>query len=496
MTILLAIDIGTSSAKAVLFDAEKSRLVGTAAQEYPIDKPAPGRAEQHPDSWWEAVTAIVPQVLAKTGISADRVRAIGLTGQMHGTVLLNATHQPVHPSIIWADQRTADEVKTLIDWFGAEGYASLTGTLPATGFMVASLLWLARHQPDILEKSRHVILPKDYIRLKMTGEIGTDISDAAATGVFDVANGRWAEAIITKMGIDGAIFPRVHGSADVAGRLTPQAAELLGLKAGIPVIAGCADQPAQALTNGLISPGIASVTTGTGGQVFVPLALKSGEKLPTDPRLHVFNHAMPDRWYTLGAILSAGSALRWLRGVTGLANTPDAYAILSAEAAQVNAGSDGLIFLPYLVGERTPHMDPQARGAFIGLSDYHGRGHLARAVMEGVTFALKQTLDMSLSLAGKVETIIVSGGAVESNVWRGIQADVFGVPLHKTTQPEQTCVGAALLAGIGSGVYTDYESAVGRVAVQGHITESNRQNHARYSALYDHFIDLYPHLKP
>lgn len=496
MTVLLAIDIGTSSGKAILFDAEQGRLLGSAAQEYPVDKPAPDRAEQHPDDWWDAVTAIVPRLLAETGISEERVAAIGLTGQMHGTILVDDAHQPVHPAIIWADQRAVDEVKTLIDWFGADEYAALTGTLPATGFMVASFLWLARHQPEILEKSRYVLLPKDYVRLKMTGNIGTDISDAAATGMFDVANGRWAEAIISKIGIDASIFPRVYASAEVTGTLTASAAEMLGLKAGTPVIAGCADQPAQALTNGLINPGSASMTTGTGGQVFVPLIHQSGEKLPTDPRLHVFNHAMPDRWYTLGAILSAGSALRWLRGVTGLATTPDAYAILSAEAAQVKAGSDGLIFLPYLVGERTPHMDPQARGAFIGLSAYHGRGHLARAVMEGVTFALKQTLDLSLSLAGDVGTIIVSGGAVESDVWRGIQADIFGVPLRKTTQPEQTCVGAALLAGIGCGIYADYDSAVEKVAVQGHITEPNAANHARYMALYDQFVHLYPHLKP
>ncbi len=497
MSIILSIDIGTSSAKALLLEAESAQVLGTASHEYGVDKPTADRAEQDPDSWWDAVAVIVPQVMAQTGTLPDAVIAIGLTGQMHGTVMLDEAHKPVHPAIIWADQRSRGAVEALIDQFGTDDYAQLTGTLPATGFMVSTLLWIAQNKADLLDATHHIVLPKDYVRLKLTGNIATDISDAASTGMFDVSHGNWAQSITDFVGVDVTKLPSVLESTQIAGRLTQRASQTLGLAVGIPVIAGCADQPAQALTNGLVGTGIASVTIGTGGQVFVPLMRKNGDDpIPTDPRLHVFNHALPDQWYVLGAILSAGASLKWLRNVTGLASNPNAYAILSAEASRVAVGSDGLIFLPYLSGERTPHMDSMARGAFIGLSDYHGRGHLARAVMEGVIFALKQTLDISVSLAGDIDQLIIAGGGAESALWRQIQADIFGLSLQKSTQPEQTSTGVALLAGLGVGVYRSYEDASARIqrpdgAISAHIAE----NHARYMSLFDQFNHLYPHLK-
>jgi xylulokinase len=448
-----------------------------------------------------------------TEIRRSDVTAISFSGQMHGTVLLDRAGVPLHPAIIWVDQRSAAACTTLVITLGAERYASMTGTLPAAGFQGATLVWLAQHEPGLLAHTHHIILPKDYVRLRMTGEIATEVSDAAGTGIFDIAHQTWATEILAGIGLPETLFPPVLSSAAVAGQLTSRAAVELGLAAGIPVIAGCADQPAQAIGNGLIAPGQASVTTGSGGQVFVPIRPSgvggnSGElggtegsekgefpSVPSDPRLHVFNHAVPQMWYVLGAILSAGLSLRWLRNVTGLAGAADAYPILSAEAAAVSPGADGLIFLPYLSGERTPHMDPLARGAFIGLSAYHTRGHLVRAVMEGVALALRQTLEISLGLSGPVERIIAAGGGAESDVWRQIQADVFGLPLQHSLLAEQASVGAALLAGVGTGVYADLAEACQQVVRYGPVTEPIPARRAQYDELYIRFEQLYPRLR-
>ncbi|MCK6627015.1 MAG: xylulokinase [Anaerolineae bacterium] len=502
MPLLLGIDIGTSSAKAVLFDPETGQTVAAAGQEYPLHKPAPDRAEQNPEDWWQATIAIVRRATEQAGRSD--VAAISFSGQMHGTVLLDRAGVPLHPAIIWADQRSAAACAKLTAALGPERYAAVAGTLPAVGFQGATLVWLAEHEPALLAHTHQVILPKDYVRLRLTGEIATEVSDAASTGVFDISRQRWATEILAGVGLPETLFPPVLASTAVAGQLTRQAAAKLGLSAGIPVVAGCADQPAQAIGNGLVAPGLAAVTTGSGGQVFVPLQPAKETKgtkenlspsVPSDPRLHVFNHAVPQMWYVLGAILSAGLSLRWLRHVTGLAQAADAYPLLSAEAAAVPPGADGLIFLPYLSGERTPHMDPLARGGFIGLSAYHTRGHLARAVMEGVAFALRQTLEISLSLGGPVERVIAGGGGAESEVWRQIQADVFGLPLQQSLLSEQAGVGAALLAGVGAGLYPDLPTACRQTVRYGPVTPPNPSRQVQYSEMYARFTQLYPRLR-
>ncbi|MCB9450982.1 MAG: xylulokinase [Anaerolineaceae bacterium] len=492
MTLLLGLDVGTSSAKAILFDVDSARLIAVASQEYPVLRPAPDRVEQDPETWWAAVVKATRQIVTEAG--RDDVVAISFSGQMHGTILLDAANQPLHPAIIWADQRSAAECEELVAPLGAAAYAQLAGTLPATGFMGATLLWLAKHEPALLEKTHQVVFPKDYVRLKMTGRAATEVSDAASSGVFDIAGRKWAKPILQAVGLPETIFPEVLSSTAVAGTLLPTAAQEMGLQAGIPVVAGCADQPAQAIGNGLIRPGNASVTTGSGGQVFVPVQ-PTNTGIRTDPRLHVFIHAVPELYYVEGAILSAGLSLRWLREMTGLGGVPDAYPILSREAAAVAPGADGLLFLPYLSGERTPHMDPLARGAFIGLSSYHTRGHLARAVMEGVAFALRQALEISLSLGGTVGMVIAAGGGAESPVWRQIQADIFGVPMRQTLLTEQASIGAALLAGVGVGVYPGFASACAQVVQLGPETAPNTANQAFYQALFEQYSALYPRLK-
>lgn len=486
---LLGIDVGTSSVKAVLFDPEGARLLATAAHEYPIHHPAPDRAEQNPEDWWNGAVYAVRKALSSANAKPEAVRAIGLCGQMHGVTLLDAQAAPIGNAIIWADQRSAAETAGLIERFGADNLAQIAGTLPAAGFMISTFSWMQKHDPEPLAAARAVVLPKDYVRLKLTGEIATDISDAAATGLFDVLGRTWSARIIDELGLPSAIFPPALESSARAGRLTAEAAATLGLKAGIPVATGCADQPAQGLANGLIAPGQASVTIGSGGQVFTPIVPNSDGKLRTDPRLHVFNHAVPEMWYVLGAILSAGLSLRWLRDLL----VTD-YPALSTAAERVNPGSNGLLFLPYLSGERTPHMDAYARGGFIGLTHYHGRGHMARAIMEGVAFAMREALDISLSLGGQAERVIAAGGGADSDVWRHILADVFGVPLQRSLLTELTGIGAALLGGIAAGVYTDAQDAAS-TARYGAITEPDAARHAYYHQLYQEYQALYPRLK-
>jgi xylulokinase len=489
MARLLGIDVGTSSVKALLFDSEQKRVLAVQSEEYPIHTPSPDRAEQDPDDYWQATVRAVRHALHTS--STSTVAAIGFSGQMHGTIMLGSDLRPLHPAIIWADARTVDEPQQLLQ--AVPDYAEIAGTIPAAGFMACSLRWLSRHSPALVAQARQVILPKDYVRLIMTGSPSTDISDAAGTGMLDVARREWSDVIIAAVGIHRDQCPTILGSAEIAGRLRAQAAAELGLPAGIPIAAGCADQPAQAIGNGLVTAGIASVTVGTGGQVFCPLHPTG--RLPTDRRLHVFNHAVPGQWYVLGAVLCAGLSLRWLRGITGLADYRNAYDLLSAEAAAIAPGSDGLIFLPYLTGERTPLMDPQARGMFLGLSLHHTRGHLARAVMEGVSFAMRQALELSLSLSGAAETVIASGGAMESDVWRSILMDSLGRPLRKSLMAEQAGLGAALLAGVSAHVYTDFDEACKSVVRYGDVGEPNAANHRHYQAAYDQFLSLYPLLK-
>ncbi|HUN06557.1 MAG TPA: xylulokinase [Aggregatilineales bacterium] len=490
MTTLLGVDVGTSSVKVMQFDPELGRPLAAVGEEYPIHTPQPGWAEQDPEDYWSATVRAVRAVIAQTG--RTDVVGISFSGQMHGTILLDSSLRPLARAIIWADTRSSSQVHQLVE--SVPDYAAQAGTLPAAGFLISTMTWLQQHQPDLIAKTYRVILPKDYVRLKMTGEAATDVSDAAGTGTYDVGQGRWAEAIIKAANLPLEIFPPVKDSVALAGHLQAGSAAELGLAADIPVFMGCADQPAQAIGNGLIQPGAASVTVGTGGQVCVPL-IASGN-LRTDQRLHVFNHAVPGMHYVLGAILSAGLSLRWLRNLVGLQGVPDAYAILSAEAAAVPPGAEGLIFLPHLTGERTPHMDPLARGLFLGLGYHHGRGHLARAVMEGVSLALRQVLELSLELSGPVDRVIASGGGMESDFWRQIMADVLNLPLQRSLMAEQASLGAALVAGVGAGIYPSFESACASLVRYGPPTEPRPGLVAFYDDLYAQYTRLYPLLRP
>jgi len=486
MSSLLGIDLGTSSVKVAVV-ATNARLLGVGNAEYPIYTPSIGFAEQEPVDWWQASVRAAREALEKAG--SPEISAIGFSGQMHGFVLIGAQKTPIQPAIIWADQRSADLLPELEELLGADMVRS--GTAPAAGFLVSTLYWIQRHQPALLKRASTLLMPKDYIRLMLTGELGSDPSDASATGLFDIRRKEWADEPIARLKLPKSIFPQITNSSEVVGWLTPEAAGQLGITPGIPVVTGCADQPAQAVGNGLIDPPRGSVTVGTGGQVFVPLAEPLvDQKL----RLHTFCHAPPDRWYLLGAMLSAGMALRWLRSILG--GDRFSYADLDNLAQEVEPGSEGLTFLPYIVGERSPIMDSRAKGSFTGLTLRHGPGHMVRALLEGVAFALRQIIESMESCGASLPGLVASGNGLGSPLWRRILADILARPLFQgkdENSAERAGVGAALIAGIGAGIYNGYEEIRGLAPVFDAVTEPKPE--PRYDESYARFTDLYPRLK-
>jgi xylulokinase len=490
MKALLGIDLGTSSVKVVV-SSMKGAVEGLGNAEYPILTPQPGYAEQNATDWWNATVTAVRQALPQA--PAAEIQAIGFSGQMHGFVAMSADRQPQRPAIIWADQRSAALLPEIQERIGTELLATSCGTAPAAGFLISTLYWLQKHEPASLERIATLLMPKDYVRFRLTNELGTDQSDAAATGVFNVAARVWADEVINRLGFPRSIFPAVHPSAHIVGSLCHAAAKELGLPSGIPVSAGCADQPAQAVGNGLIDPPRGSVTVGTGGQVFAPLATPIFD---SQLRLHTFCHAPETRWYLLGAMLSAGMALRWLRQTLGSERW--SYAELDKIAAEVEPGAEGLVFLPYLVGERSPLMDPRAKGAFVGLTLRHGPGHMVRALLEGVAFAMRQIIDVMVNCGAPLDRLVASGNGLASPLWRQMVADVLNRPLYRGRDKhasERAGVGAALIAGVAIGAIDGYSGAQ-QFAPKFDAETAPSPRHAElYEAHYRRFLDLYPQLQ-
>ena len=488
MSSLLGIDLGTSSVKVVVF-ALDGTISGIGSAEYPILTPSVGYAEQDPEDWWRATVVAVGQAMENAG--RPDISGIGFSGQMHGFVLIGADRRALCPAIIWADQRSADLLPEIESIVGPD--LKKCGTAPAAGFLISTLFWLQKHQPELLGRAFTLLMPKDYIRLKITGELGTDESDASATGIFDVERRTWADDLITRLNLPRSIFPVTNESIELVGTLKKDAAEQLGLVPGIPVSAGSSDQPAQAVGNGLIDPPLGSVTIGTGGQVFVPL---SQPLLDPKLRLHTFCHAPRERWYLLGAMLSAGMALRWFRAILGTERF--SYADLDRLAGEVEPGCEGLTFLPYIVGERSPIMDPRARGGFVGLALRHGPGHFVRALLEGVTFALRQIVETMEDCGASLPELVASGNGLGSPLWRQMLADVVGRPLFQGQDAyaaERAGVGAAMMGGIGAGIFKGYEETRSLAPIFDVITTPAPDRADQYETAYRRFLDLYPRLK-
>ena len=474
----VGIDLGTSSVKALVV-AETGTVIARGSAEYPVDSPRPGFAEQDPAMWWRATALAVRQALAAVASPGTMV-AIGLTGQMHGTVLLGARHEVLGPAVIWADQRSAVQVREITEMIGAARLIAITGSLLATGFQAATLRWLQQARPELWQQVRAVLLPKDYLRWRMTGVLATEPSDASGTLLLDVRHGKWSNELLTALEIDRSLLPPIGSSTAITGRLTAEATAAFGLPAGIPVIGGAGDAPAAALGAGIVDAETMLLTISTGSQVLIPTT-----SFHPDPagRTHTFRAALAPGWYQMGATLAAGMALRWLRDRLFELPGEDAYTRMSAWAEHAPIGADGLLFLPYLVGERTPHMDPAARGLYLGLTARHGRAELVRATMEGAVLATYDAFSVLRATGANPARIVLAGGGARGPLWRRIVADVFGLPVSALTTADQSAIGAVLLAGAGIG-RLDPAATAAAWAEREPAIEPDSVNHARYADLF------------
>ena len=493
MTCFLGIDVSTTGAKALIID-EQGCVAAEHFSAYPVSTPRPLWSEQDPVDWWSGTCACIRAALGKARLPAAAIGAVGLTGQMHGLVLLDRSDHILRPAILWNDQRTASQCEELTAKVGGhDRLLELTGNRLLPGFTAPKIAWVRENEPRVYGKAAHVLLPKDYVRLRLTGEHATEVSDASGTALLDVKRRSWSKEMLEALGIPEAWLPACSESDRVSGRISASAASATGLKAGTPVVGGGGDQAAQAVGSGVVMPGLVLVTTGTSGVVFAP-----GDRYAAEAqgRLHAFCHAVPGTWHVMGVMLSAGGSLRWLRDAIGSGGkTAVPYEQLTQEAGAAPAGSEGLVFLPYLAGERTPHPDPRARGAFIGLTLRHGRAHLVRSVLEGVAFGLRDSLELIKGLGLPIRQVRASGGGARSAAWRQIQADVFGVELVLVNATEGAAFGAALLAAVGAGMYRSVAEAVqAMVRVTGR-TEPIAANVSAYEESYAVYRGLYPALK-
>ena len=477
MTVLVGIDVGTTATKGLAIDPDGTVLAREEA-EYPLSTPRPGWSEQDPEDWWRATEAVLARLSATAG--GGEPAGIGLSGQMHGLVALDKSDRPLRPAILWNDQRTQAECDEIESTIGLERLIALTGNRALTGFTAPKLLWLRHHEPDVYAGITKIALPKDYVRLRLTGEHVTDVSDASGTVLLDVANRRWSEQVLDALKIDPAWLPPVLESPEVSGTTATK----------VPVAAGAGDQAAGALGVGVDRPGPLSIALGTSGVVFAAL-----DQFAADPqaRVHAFCHAVPQAWHAMGVMLSAAGSLTWLRNAT---DPQSSFDTLLNEAGQWPPGAEGLLFLPYLAGERTPHPDPDARGAFVGLNIRHDRGALVRAVLEGVAFGLRDSLDLITELGGRPELGRISGGGARSDLWTQIIASVLELPLERVRVDEGAAFGAAILGGVAAGAWPDVHAGVRATVRPRDRIDPVPEWVDPYAERRQRFRALYPALRP
>ncbi|HHV61271.1 MAG TPA: xylulokinase [Firmicutes bacterium] len=498
MAYLMGLDIGTTGVKTLICDPS-GKTIGKAFEEYPLYSPKPGWAEQNPQDWWEATVRSIQRALTSSGVSGQDVKGIGLSGQMHSSVFLDEDNNILHPALLWCDVRTAEECRWISDTIGRDKLIEYTCNPALEGFTAPKIIWLRKNKPEIFARVKKVVLPKDYIRYKLTGELATEISDAAGTLLFDVARRNWSREVLEGLGLPLDIVPKWCESPDVCGHVTREVSEKTGLAAGTPVVGGGADNTCGAVGAGIVRAGRALSSIGSSGVIVAQV-----DEVKRDPRgrVHTFNHSVPHKWYLMGVMLSAGMSLKWFRDslaqvekeverVSGI----DAYDLLGRAAGRIPPGSEGLVFLPYLTGERTPHADANARGVFFGLSLRHGKAHMARAVMEGVVFGLRDSLEIIKGLGIEVKQLRAIGGGAKSPLWRQMQADIMNVEVVTINVDEGPAFGAALLAGVGVGIYRSVEEAAeSTVSITSH-TEPDAANARIYDEYYRLYTSLYPALK-
>jgi len=482
----MGIDTGTGGTRALLLDATGALRGSFTAPHAEMAMAEPLWAEQDPNDWWRAACAAVQGVLAATGVEGSAVKGIGLSGQMHGLVLLDQAHQVIRPALIWCDQRSQPQVDAINCTVGRAAVLECIANPVLTGFTLPKLLWVRDHEPAHFERVRHMLLPKDYIRFQLTGELASDVSDASGTALFDVVNRGWSDELANRLSIDRAILPAVYESTDITGALTEDAARLTGLAAGTPVAAGAGDQAASAVGNGIVEPGIVSCTLGTSGVVFAHM-----EQVAYDPggRVHTFCHAVRGKWHVMGVTQGAGLSLQWFRNQLA-PGVP--YDSLMAEAANSPAGARGLFWLPYLMGERTPHLDATIRGGWLGLTARHTRADLVRALIEGVSYSQRDGLDIIEELGVPVKSVRASGGGANSPFWRQILADVFGKRVVTLASQEGSAYGAALLGMVATGVYSSVPEACRATVREVESVEPREAEAALYRRGHKIYQSLYP----
>ncbi len=489
MTLFLGIDVSTTSAKALLID-EHGQVVSSASTPLTLSTPRPLWSEQDPHEWWAGTVTSIRKVLAQAGVDGKAVAAVGLTGQMHGLVLLDDQGEVLRPAILWNDQRTAAQCDEIHRRLGKQRLIQITGNVALTGFTAPKILWVNQNEPEVYRRARHILLPKDYARFRLTGEYAMDKADGSGTILFDLRKRDWSPEVLAALDIPAAWLPPTFEGPEVTSRVSAAAAAETGLLAGTPVMAGGGDQAAGAVGVGVVEPGIVSLVMGTSGVVF---ASTDQPLIEPQGRLHAFCHAAPGYWHLMGVMLSAAGSLQWYHDTLA---PQTGFDELVAEAAQAPAGCEGLYFLPYLTGERTPYPDPLARGAWVGLTVRHQRAHLTRAVLEGVAYGLKDSFTLIQQAGlGEFKQVRLSGGGVKSPLWRQILASVLDAELMTVNTTEGAAYGAALCAGVGAGAWPSVPAAC---AATIHITGSTApdENVETYQKLYPGYQELYPALKP
>jgi xylulokinase len=453
---LLGIDVGTGGTRALILD-EKGRVISSATEDHrAFVSPQIGWAEQDPNDWWRACGVAVRNALAQAKLRGDQISCVGLSGQMHGAVLLDEQGRVVRSALIWCDVRTEKQCGELTDQIGAANLIQLTCNPALTNFTLTKCLWVRENEPKNWRRVRSLLLPKDYVRFQLTGERATDVADASGTLLLDVANRRWSKAMLKFVQMDESLLPALYESPEICGRISEAGAAATGLQKGTPVVAGAGDQAAGAIGMGIVSPGAVSATIGTSGVV---LAATDRPALDSKGRVHTFCHAVPGRWIAMGVTQAAGLSLRWFRDQFGSGEPRQSYESLIAEAASAPPGCDGLLWAPYLMGERTPYLDPAARGMLFGLTASHTRGHVIRAILEGVAFSLRDTFTIFQEMEVPVKTIRLGGGGARSTLWRQIQADIYGQPVETVDAEEGAAYGAAILAGVGVKTWSSVDEA-------------------------------------
>jgi len=495
---LVGIDIGTTGAKSVLIN-ERGKVLASDLQEYPLSLPQAGWAEQDPEHWVEATIRSLQNLLAKSKVTPASIAGLSFSGQMHGLVCLDKDGQVLRPAILWCDTRTTEECRRIEKAVGGrEKLIKLVSNPALEGFTLPKLMWVKRHEPEVFRRTRMVLLPKDYVRYRLTGTYGMDLSDASGTLMLDVARRRWSGEVLRALKLRDDILPALGESSGVAGGLTAEAAGATGLPQGLPVIYGGADNTCAAIGNGVVREGIVAVSIGTSGTVIAPTGAPKRDR---QGRVHTFYHSVPNTWYVMGVMQAAGLSLKWLRDNFGgleramaTQTGVDAYEYLSAGAAELPAGAEGLIWLPYLNGERTPHLDANARGVLFGLTARHTRAHVVRAMMEGVAYGLRDSLEIIRGMKVPVNEIRLTGGGGRSKLWRQIVADVFNEPISTINVEEGPAFGAALIAGVGTGVFPDFDATEKIIRVTD-IVKPNGDSSAVYERQYPLFQRLYKNLR-